>query len=95
MLTAGGSLPGVGAESGPQQPSVLVIRGERAGMHLLELPVTVAEQRPPRSSILVRVPGAALSLLRLYVTLRRDDAGPRAGASGKPSTCSSVMDHAV
>lgn len=50
----------------------LVIRGERAGMRLLELPVTVAEQRPPRSSIFARVPGAALNLLKLYCMLWRE-----------------------
>jgi hypothetical protein len=50
----------------------LVIRGERAGFRLLELPVTVAEQRLPRSWILGRVPGAALGLLKLYVTLHRE-----------------------
>src|SRR5438874_157405 len=33
----------------------LVIRGERAGFRLLELPVTVAEQRAPRSWIFARV----------------------------------------
>jgi len=50
----------------------LVIRGERAGFRLLELPVTVAEQRPPRSSIFGRAPGAAWNLLKLYVVLSRD-----------------------
>lgn len=47
----------------------LVIRGERAGFRLLELPVTVREQRPPRSSIVARVPGAALNLARLFFVL--------------------------
>jgi glycosyltransferase involved in cell wall biosynthesis len=50
----------------------LVIRGERAGFRLLELPVTVAEQRPPRSSIFARAPGAALNLLKLYLVLSRE-----------------------
>lgn len=50
----------------------LVIRGERAGFRLLELPVTVAEQRAPRSSIFSRVPGAAWSLFKLYVVLWRE-----------------------
>ena len=50
----------------------LVIRGERAGFRLLELPVTVAEQRRPRSSIFTRVPGAASNLLRLYFILLRE-----------------------
>jgi glycosyltransferase involved in cell wall biosynthesis len=50
----------------------LVIRAERTGFRLIELPVTVAEQRPPRSSVLARVPGAAWNLLRLYWILRRE-----------------------
>jgi glycosyltransferase involved in cell wall biosynthesis len=50
----------------------LVIRGERAGLRLLELPVTVAEQRDPRSSIFARVPGAAWSLCKLYGVLWRE-----------------------
>lgn len=50
----------------------LVIRGERAGFRLLELPVTVAEQRPPRSSIFGRAPGAAWNLLKLYLVLSRE-----------------------
>ena len=50
----------------------LVIRGERAGLRLLELPVTVAEQREPRSSIFTRVPGAAWSLCKLYAVLWRE-----------------------
>jgi len=50
----------------------LVIRGERAGFRLLELPVTVAEQRRPRSSIFARVPGAACNLLKLYFILLRE-----------------------
>jgi glycosyltransferase involved in cell wall biosynthesis len=47
----------------------LVIRGERAGFRLLELPVTVADQRPPRTNVLTRVPGAAWSLVRLFLIL--------------------------
>ena len=50
----------------------LVIRGERAGFRTLELPVTVAELRAPRSSIFARVPGAALNLLKLYLVLQRE-----------------------
>jgi glycosyltransferase involved in cell wall biosynthesis len=50
----------------------LVIRGERAGFRLLELPVTVAEQRQPRNSIFVRVPGAVWNLLKLYAILWRE-----------------------
>jgi len=59
----------------------LVIRGERAGFRLLELPVTVAEQRPPRSSIFWRAPGAAWNLLKLYALLLRE-ASPRSNPTG-------------
>jgi glycosyltransferase involved in cell wall biosynthesis len=62
----------------------LVIRGERAGLRLLELPVTVAELRPPRSSILLRLPGAARNLARLFFVLASDSPGRSAphGAIG-------------
>jgi len=50
----------------------LVIRGERAGFRLLELPVTVAEQREPRSWILGRVPGAVWSLVKLFCVLWKE-----------------------
>ena len=50
----------------------LVIRGERAGFRMLELPVTVAEQRSPRSSIFLRVPGAVWNLFKLYLILWRE-----------------------
>jgi glycosyltransferase involved in cell wall biosynthesis len=56
----------------------LVIRGERAGFRVLELPVTVAEQRDPRSSIFTRVPGAVFSLARLYVNLLSEASRPSA-----------------
>jgi glycosyltransferase involved in cell wall biosynthesis len=59
----------------------LVIRGERAGFRLLELPVTVAELRPPRSSIFLRVPGAARDLAKLYFILW-SEALPRSVAPG-------------
>jgi glycosyltransferase involved in cell wall biosynthesis len=50
----------------------LVIRAERAGLGTAEIPVTVVERRPPRTSILRRAPRAALGLLRLRVALWRD-----------------------
>ena len=63
----------------------LVIRGERAGFRLLELPVTVAEQRPPRSHVFTRLPGAALDLANLFLVLARESSrrsSPR-GAIGE------------
>ena len=38
----------------------------------VELPVTVAEQRPPRSHVFTRVPGAALDLAHLFLVLARE-----------------------
>jgi glycosyltransferase involved in cell wall biosynthesis len=60
----------------------LVIRGERVGFRMLELPVTVAELRAPRSWIVARVPGAAWSLVKLWLLLRRETSGPRAVRRG-------------
>lgn len=45
----------------------LVLRAERVGLVTDELPVTVVERRPARTSIFTRVPRAALGLLRLRV----------------------------
>jgi glycosyltransferase involved in cell wall biosynthesis len=50
----------------------LVIRAERAGLTVSELPVTVADERPPRTSIARRIPRSLLGLLRLAVALRGD-----------------------
>lgn len=45
----------------------LVLRAERAGMLTDELPVTVVERRPARTSIFARVPRAVAGLARLRV----------------------------
>ena len=66
----------------------LVIRGERAGFRLFELPVTVVEQRTPRSSIFARIPGAMLHLAQLYLLLRRESSRrsvARGGIGGRPT----------
>ncbi len=47
----------------------LVIRAERAGMRVDEVPVVVAETRPSRSSIVHRIPRSILGLARLRVAL--------------------------
>jgi glycosyltransferase involved in cell wall biosynthesis len=47
----------------------LLIRSERAGLRIDELPVAVAERRPARSSILLRTPRTILNLLRLRIIL--------------------------
>lgn len=48
----------------------LVLRCERAGLPILELPVTVEEMRPPRTSLLRRVPRTLRGLSRLRSALR-------------------------
>lgn len=49
----------------------LVLRAERAGIRVVELPVQVVESRPPRSSIVRRVARTPLGLVRLHRALRR------------------------
>lgn len=50
----------------------LIIRAERSGLYLTELPVTVVEQRPPRVSIRRRIPRSLLGLTRLRLSMWRD-----------------------
>jgi glycosyltransferase involved in cell wall biosynthesis len=69
----------------------LVIRGERAGLRLFELPVTVVEQRKPRSSIFARIPGAMMHLVQLYLVLRRESSrrsAARGGIAGRAADTS-------
>ncbi len=47
----------------------LVLRAERAGRKVLEVPVRVAEQRPPRTGIAGRIPRTLVGLARLRVRL--------------------------
>jgi glycosyltransferase involved in cell wall biosynthesis len=47
----------------------LILRAERAGFTVAELPVTVQETRPPRSSIVKRIPRSLAGLLRLRIAL--------------------------
>ena len=49
----------------------LIIRAERAGLVVTEIPVVVNELRAPRTSIFRRIPRALLSLLRLRLALRK------------------------
>jgi glycosyltransferase involved in cell wall biosynthesis len=49
----------------------LVLRAERAGLVVVELPVVVVERRPSRSPIWRRVPRTLLGLLRLRLQLWR------------------------
>jgi glycosyltransferase involved in cell wall biosynthesis len=50
----------------------LVIRAERAGLGVAEVPVTVSERRPSRTPILRRVPRSLWGLVRLRVALSRE-----------------------
>lgn len=47
----------------------LIIRSERAGWKIAEIPVTVRETRPARTSFLRRVPRTLIGLLRLRATI--------------------------
>jgi glycosyltransferase involved in cell wall biosynthesis len=49
----------------------LILRAERAGLQVEELPVTVAERRPSRTSITRRALRTVVGLVRLRVTLAR------------------------
>lgn len=51
----------------------IVLRAERAGWMVSELPVTVTEQRPPRTSILRRIPLTLLGLCRLRWVLWQEE----------------------
>ena len=57
----------------------LVIRGERAGLQVVELPVTAQERRPSRTPILRRVPRTLAGMVVLRLALWRDGRhrGPR------------------
>jgi glycosyltransferase involved in cell wall biosynthesis len=57
----------------------LILRAERAGLTLAEIPVVVADQRPPRTSILSRVPRTLVGLARLRRAL-----GPAPRARSAP-----------
>jgi glycosyltransferase AglD len=57
----------------------LILLAERAGLATAELPVTVEERRPARSSIARRIPRTLLNLIKLRVSLwRRSPNLPRA-----------------
>jgi glycosyltransferase involved in cell wall biosynthesis len=50
----------------------VILRAERAGLPVAELPVTVQETRPPRSSIARRIPRSVAGLVRLRIALWRE-----------------------
>lgn len=49
----------------------LVLRAERAGLKVVEIPVEVCETRPPRTPIARRIPRTVLGLVRLRLALGR------------------------
>jgi glycosyltransferase AglD len=49
----------------------LILRAERAGLTVDEIPVIVREQRAPRTSIVRRIPRALVGLVRLRLALLR------------------------
>lgn len=49
----------------------LIIRAERAGLRVCEIPVAVSDTRPPRTPITRRIPRTLAGLARLWVALRR------------------------
>jgi glycosyltransferase involved in cell wall biosynthesis len=51
----------------------LILRAERAGLAVAELPVTVRDTRPPRSSIVARIPRSLAGLVRLKMALRSEE----------------------
>ena len=50
----------------------VVLRAERSGLRVEEIPVRVSEQRPPRTPIATRIPRTLLGLGRLRLTLWRE-----------------------
>jgi glycosyltransferase involved in cell wall biosynthesis len=51
----------------------LIIRAERAGLEVDEIPVTVTDTRPPRTPIARRIPRTLTGLARLWWVLRQTD----------------------
>jgi glycosyltransferase involved in cell wall biosynthesis len=49
----------------------LIIRAERSGLVVRELPVSVTDQRPPRTPIVRRIPRSLWGLVRLHGALRQ------------------------
>lgn len=50
----------------------LIIRGERAGLPIAEIPVAVSDTRPPRTPIARRIPRTLAGLAELWWALRRE-----------------------
>jgi hypothetical protein len=52
--------------------SELVLRAQRAGLRVLEIPVRVLEKRVPSINLVSRVPGVVSRVARLWWALRKD-----------------------
>jgi glycosyltransferase involved in cell wall biosynthesis len=52
----------------------LILRAERTGLVVTEVPVVVTDQRPPRTPITRRIPRSLVGLVRLRLVLGRGDA---------------------
>ena len=50
--------------------SELVIRAQRAGLHVHEIPVRVLEKRPPSVGLTRRVPNVVKNLAKLFIAIR-------------------------
>jgi glycosyltransferase AglD len=64
----------------------LIIRAERAGLEVRELPVTVADQRPPRTPIARRIPRSVIGLIRLHFALGRSTPDPTTRSAPPPGS---------
>ncbi|MGH9056522.1 MAG: glycosyltransferase [Acidimicrobiales bacterium] len=51
----------------------IVLRAERAGLTVVEIPVAVVDQRPPRTPIARRIPRSLMGLAQLRLVLWRED----------------------
>jgi len=60
----------------------LVLRAERAGLAVREIPVVVADLRPPRTPILTRIPRTLLGLGRLRFALWQEGRASRRSRTG-------------
>jgi glycosyltransferase involved in cell wall biosynthesis len=54
----------------------LIIRAERAGLDVDEIPVTITDTRPPRTPIARRIPRTLTGLVRLWWVLRQSSRTP-------------------
>ncbi len=51
-------------------PSEMVIRAERTGLRIIEIPVRVLEKRSPTINLVRRVPNVILNMTKLFIAIR-------------------------